>query len=499
METFLIKALQLIMSLAILVLLHELGHFLFARLFKVRVDKFYMFFNPKRSIVRAKKINGKWDVKFFAPNVPANERQRFDANGDLIFDSGGYPLMEQIPTEELPDGDWRKYPENTEWGIGWVPLGGYCKIAGMVDESMDMTQLNKPPQSWEYRSKPTWQRMFIISGGVLMNIVLAVVIYSAILFTWGREYLPLKNMKYGLQYSSVLLDQGFQNGDKIISISDNPVETQAEIIEKILIDGKRKVIVERNGKEELVYLSPDVDQKILASGEINNLISVRVPFVIANVLEGSVADKAAFQSGDSIIGINGKELFIFQDISQELATLKNQSVEIDFVRSGEKKTTLAELDSTGKLGVYTNSYLPRFFETTREEYGFFSSVPAGFALGWETLSSYVKQFKIVFTKEGAKQLSGFSGIGKMFAPVWDWQSFWAMTALLSIILAFMNFLPIPGLDGGHFVFLIYEMITGRKPSDKFMSYATTIGFVLLLLLVVYANGNDIYKFITNKW
>src|SRR5665647_450041 len=246
METFFIRALQLILSLSILVVLHELGHFAFARLFKVRVDKFYMFFNPNFSLIRAKKINGKWEVKLFAPNVPANERPKLDADGDVMVDAKKKPVMEVIPVSELPEGDWRKYPDNTEWGIGWLPLGGYCKIAGMVDESMDTTQMAEEPKPWEYRSRSVWQRLPIIIGGVLVNFILAMVIYSAVLFTWGQDYLPLENAKYGLQFSKTMQEYGFKNGDNIVKIDGQAAEDRSDVIEKILIDGKQHVTVKRN-------------------------------------------------------------------------------------------------------------------------------------------------------------------------------------------------------------------------------------------------------------
>ena len=491
METFLIRAVQLILSLSILVFLHELGHFLFSRLFKVRVDKFYMFFNPTFSLIRAKKINGKWQVRYLSKNVPANERPMLSADGDVVLNAKGKTIYEPIPTEELSDDDWRKYPESTEWGIGWLPLGGYCKIAGMIDESMDTTQLQQEPQPWEYRSKPVWQRLPIIIGGVLVNFILAMVIYSAVLYTWGQEYLPFKNATYGLNYSQILIDNGFKNGDKIISIDGKPVEQRSDFIESILIDGKQKVSLLRDGQQINLVLPVDFAQKVLAAEEVD-LISVRYPFVIQEVSAGSAAENAKLQNGDSIVGINGKQLFIFQDIATELNASKNTQIELAFYRNGQLKNSQLQVNENGKLGVGLKSPY-EFFQTRKIEYGFFESIPAGISLGWETLSSYVKQFKLIFSKEGAKQLGGFGSIGKMFPKVWDWQIFWSMTALLSIILAFMNFLPIPALDGGYVLFLLYEMITGKKPNDKFLEYAQTAGFILLFSLLIFANGNDIFR------
>ncbi len=491
METFLIRALQLILSLSILVFLHEFGHFFFARLFKVRVDKFYMFFNPNFSLVRAKKINGKWEIRFLAKNVPANERPKMDADGDVVVDAKGKTVMEQIPLSELADNDWRKYPDATEWGIGWLPLGGYCKIAGMVDESMDLTQMAEEPKEWEYRSRPVWQRLPIIIGGVLVNFILAMLIYSAVLFTWGKEYVPFENAKYGLQFSPTLIENGFVNGDKILAINGEAVEQRADFVEKVLLDGSRKITVLRNGMSVDFELPRKIDQKILAAEE-KDLVNVRYPFVIEEVADGSAAAKAMLMSGDSIVAINGQSATVFQDVAAMLDQLRGQVVVVGFVRNGvamEKQLTISD---EGKLGVTVKSPFA-YITTDKTEYTFAEAIPAGIALGWETLTSYVKQFKLVFSKEGAKQLGGFASIGKMFPQTWDWQVFWGMTALLSMILAFMNFLPIPALDGGHVVFLVYEMITRRKPSEKFMEYAQTFGFFLLMALLLFANGNDIFK------
>jgi regulator of sigma E protease len=491
METFLIRALQLILSLSILVVLHEFGHFAFARLFKVRVEKFYMFFNPNFSLLRAKKINGQWSFKFFAKNIPANERPKVDADGDVMHDSKGKPILEQIPLAELPEGDWRKYPENTEWGIGWLPLGGYCKISGMVDESMDVIQMSQEPQPWEYRSRSVGQRLPIIIGGVLVNFILAMVIYSAVLFTWGHEYLPLKDIKYGLEFSKVMLDNGFKNGDNILKINGVPVEQRGDLIEKILLDGKQDLIVSRNNQLIELKLPADFAQKVLASND-PDLISVRYPFVIDEVAAGTPAKKANLMRGDSIIGMNGKKMFIFQDIVTELDASANTQIDLTYIRKGMVLNSKLQLDETGKIGVIPLME-PVFWPVKHISYGFFESIPAGIKFGWGTLASYVKQFKLVFTKEGSKKLGGFGSIGKMFPKTWDWEAFWSLTAFLSVILAFMNFLPIPALDGGYVLFLIYELITRKKPNEKFLEYAQTVGMMLLFGLLLYANGNDLFK------
>jgi regulator of sigma E protease len=491
METFFIRAVQLILSLSILVVLHELGHFAFARLFNVRVEKFYMFFNPNFSLFRAKKINGKWDVKFFAPNVPTNERPKLNVNGDPMTDAKGKMVMEQIPTSEMEESDWRKHPESTEWGIGWLPLGGYCSISGMVDETKDISQLAAEPQPWEYRSRSVWQRLPIIIGGVLVNFILALVIYSAVLFTWGKEYLPLDNAKYGLQFSPVMIENGFRNGDKIITVDGQAVEKRNDIVEQLLIEGKQSITVLRNGQKVELTLPVNFGQKILAAEE-NNFVDIRFPYVIEDVPAGTPAAKANLQKGDSLVGLNGKHIYIFQDIAAELDASRSTNIKLDYVRKGQLMSANIQLDEKGKLGVTPRGVFADM-PTKRIEYTFLQSIPAGINSGWETLTSYIKQFKLVFTKEGSKQLGGFGSIGKMFPKAWDWQVFWSMTALLSIILAFMNILPIPALDGGYVLFLIYELITGKKPNDKFLEYAQTAGFFLLMGLLVYANGNDIFK------
>lgn len=491
METFLIKALQLILSLSFLAFVHELGHFMWARIFKTRVDKFYLFFNPKFSIVRCKKIRGKWQVRWFAPNFPDHVQPLLDENGKERIDKKGKTIMVPAPLSELPDDDWRKYPESTEWGIGWLPLGGYCKIAGMVDESMDTSVINSKPQPWEYRSKPAWQRLFIITGGVINNFLAAIIIYSMILFTCGKEYLPVDKAYLGYNYCQTALDNGFQNGDIIVSVNGVNVTTERDILDKIIIDGQCRVIVNRQGSNVAITLPTDFSERIVESQE-KQFLTVRVPFVVESVVAGSPAAAANLQPGDSLIGVNGKQLPVFQDIAAELTQCANQKIAITFVRHQQIMNDSITVDANGKIGVQLHNPL-EFFETKRQEYGFFASFPAGWTTGVETLSSYIRQFRLVFTKAGAQSLGGFGAIGNLFPAMWDWTIFWNMTAFLSVILAFMNILPIPILDGGYVLFLLYEMITKRKPSDKFMEISLNIGMFLLLALLIFANGNDIIR------
>lgn len=498
METILIKTLQLVLSLSILVFVHELGHFGFARLFKVRVNKFYLFFNPNFSIFRAKKINGKWQFRFFAKNLPDHVRQSVDEFGVPRTDSKNRPIMEPAPLSELDDNDWRKHPETTEWGIGWVPLGGYCTIDGMADETTDASMLSTEIKPWEFRAKPAWQRMFIIAGGVLMNFITAAIIYAMMLYTWGKEYIPMENAYLGYDYCQTMLNNGFQNGDRIITIDGDTIEQQQKFISKAVIEGKQNIVVLRNDKEVNITLPEDFGEQILAANE-KGLLQIRIPFVIDQVAEGTPAQAAGLQSNDSIIGINDKHLVAYSDIVKELDTLKGQTITIVLVRNDSTIQLPLTLTEEGKMGVQISPNLTRYFKTQKIEYGFFESFPAGIKQGWEGLVNYVKQFRLVFTKAGAQSVGGFVAIGNMFPSTWDWSIFWSFTAFISIALAFMNFLPIPVLDGGYFLMLIYEMITGCKPSDRFMEIASNIGMFLLLALLIFANGNDIIKLIMGKF
>ena len=497
METFFIKLAQLVLSLSLLVFVHELGHFGFARLFKVRVNKFYLFFNPNFSIFRAKKINGKWQFRFFAKNLPDHVRQSVDEFGVPRTDKKGKPIMEPAPLSELADGDWRKYPETTEWGIGWLPLGGYCAIDGMADETTDASMLSTEVKPWEFRAKPAWQRMFIIAGGVLMNFITAAIIYAMMLYAWGESYVPTQEAYLGYDYCQTALNNGFQNGDRILTINGETIEQERDIVNKIVIEGKNNIVVLRNGEEVNITLPDDFGEQIVAANDAK-LTSIRVPFVIDAIAPNTPAEMANIQPNDSIVGINGLSLPAYSDIVTELNQHKGETITLDFVRADSLMHTSITLTEDGKIGVQIKDPTP-YFKAKQIEYGFFESFPAGIVKGWEGLVSYIKQFRLVFTKAGAQSVGGFVAIGNMFPATWNWSIFWSFTAFISIALAFMNFLPIPVLDGGYFLMLIYEMITGRKPSDKFMEIASNIGMFLLLALLIFANGNDIIKLIMGKF
>ena len=432
------QALQFILSISLLVLIHELGHFMFARIFKIKVEKFYLFFNPWFSLFK-----------------------------------------------------YTSKKTGTEYGLGWLPLGGYCSIAGMVDETKKADQLAAEPQEWEYRSKPAWQRLLVIVGGVLFNTIGAFVIYSAMLGFWGKEYIPAKNAVYGYQFSEVAKEIGFKNGDKILDVDGKPVKTLSDISHMILLEKAAYAKVQRGDSSLTVYIPADFTQRLLASNT-SVLMVERFPFVIENVQKGMAAEKAGLQKGDSLISIDNVPIGIFQDFVEVSKKFAGKTAEVCYKRAGQIRTGSLHIDSNGKLGVYTNPF--DFIKTEKETYSVLAAIPAGIKMGYSTLTNYVKQLKIVFTKEGAKNLGGFGTMASLYEKTWDWRSFWRTTALLSIILAVMNILPIPALDGGHLLFILFEMITGKKPNDKFLEYAQMVGFSLLILLLLYANGNDILRY-----
>ena len=439
METFLIRALQLILSLSILVLVHEFGHFIFARIFKVRVEKFYLFFDPWFSLFKFKPKNSE-----------------------------------------------------TEYGIGWLPLGGYCKISGMIDESMDKEAMAQPAKPYEFRSKPAGQRLMIMIAGVLFNFLLALFIYSMVLYTWGETYLPLKNMKHGMYYSEAFQEVGFRDGDILLKANNEELDRLDQSSFRKVVEASN-VTVLRDGVETVIPIPEDMMQRFMREGK-GFASPDRVPMVVKKLsVKDSPAATAGLQPGDSIVSINGQATPLFEDVAKMLDQNKGKDITLGFYRGGMEQSVVIQPDTAGKIGVYLMSKTDLYPTVTRT-YGFFESFPAGVRLGINTLKGYVNDMKYVFTKEGASSLGGFGTIGSIFPTVWDWQVFWMQTAFLSIILAFMNILPIPALDGGHVMFLLYEVIARRKPSDKFLEYAQITGMFLLFALLIYANGNDIFRF-----
>ena len=436
MEVFLIKAAQLILSLSILVVLHELGHFIPAKLFKTRVEKFYLFFDPWFSLFKFKK------------------------------------------------GD-------TEYGIGWLPLGGYVKISGMIDESMDKDQLAKEPEPHEFRSKPAWQRLIIMLGGVTVNLILGFLIYSMILFTWGKERLPLENLEYGVYVDSTMMEFGLQDGDKIVAVPDGDVRYYEELGKEILINGARILEIERNGESMTINLPEDVEQVILAK-EVRSLFSPRYPFAVDSVVRGSAAEEAGLMREDRIVSVAGERTDGIIEGLKAVRSHKSETITFELERDGSIISKDISVSEDGRIGIGLKS-VTDYVQTETYKYGFWQAIPAGVQETRDILGNYITSMKLVFTKEGASQIGGFGAIGGLFPATWDWQTFWSMTAFLSLILAFMNILPIPALDGGHVTFLLYEMITGRKPGDKFLEYAQMTGMILLLGLLIFANGNDILR------
>lgn len=445
METFLIRALQLILSLSILVIVHEFGHFLFARIFKVRVEKFYLFFDPWFSLFKFKPKNS-----------------------------------------------------DTEYGIGWLPLGGYCKISGMIDESMDKEAMEQPPKSYEFRSKPAGQRLMIMVAGVLFNFLLALFIYSMVLYTWGETYLPLKNITHGMYYSQTMKDVGFQDGDVLLYADADALDRMDEFALRRVVEAQN-VTVLRDGIETMIPIPDDMMQRIMRNKDgFVDASNFPIPMVVKEFPEeDSPARDAGLQPNDSIVSINGIVTPTHYDAAKLLTDNKGKEVEVGFYRNGQEMSLPVNTTAEGKLGLYPKGPLD-FYQTKTIKYGFFESFPAGIHLGVNTLKGYVNDMKYVFTKEGASSLGGFGTIGGLFPATWNWKNFWQRTAFLSIILAFMNILPIPALDGGHVMFLLYEVIARRKPSDKFLEYAQITGMFLLFALLIYANGNDIFRFFFNS-
>lgn len=436
MSPFVVKAIQLLMSLSLLIILHELGHFIPARIFKTRVEKFFLFF----------------DVKF------------------ALF---------------------QKKIGETTYGIGWLPLGGYVKISGMIDESMDTEQMQQPAQPWEFRSKPAWQRLIIMLGGVTVNLILGFLIYMMILFVWGKNTLYSEALPLGLDPSPIAEEIGFQAGDQLITVDGKALDNVLEINKFLFLRSVESVTVKHtDGKTEQLVIPDDFGKRMFESGELIPFSPVTMA-VLDSVIPNSPAATAGLLPNDKILSIDGIQVQNWSDFKDEM-TDESRTINLVYERNRSQDTLQLTTDIDGTLGVF-----PQFpgVAFTNEKLSLTESISEGFSYGYWTLHDYVAQFQYIFTQKGASQLGGFGAIGNMFPSTWNWKGFWASTALISIILAFMNILPIPALDGGHVMFLAYEIITGRKPNDKFMEYAQMFGFFLLLALVLYANGNDLYRLI----
>ena len=432
---FFIKAFQLLLSLSILIVLHELGHFIPAKLFGTRVEKFYLFFDVKYSLFK-KKI------------------------GETVY------------------------------GIGWLPLGGYVKISGMIDESFDKEQMQKPPQPWEFRSKPAWQRLIIMLGGVTVNLLLGFFIYMMVFFVWGKETLPQENIPLGLEPSELIQEIGFEKGDKIVDVDGQELDYVLDINKMLLLRPIEKIKVEKlDGSISEINIPENIGSEIFQSGQINSFTPL-FSTIVDSVSNESPALYAGIQSGDRIISINNESIYDWSSFTKWIKNNSDDIIDVIVERGDSNYNISINRNDDGTIGVWKKN---TGIETINEKIGFVDSVKQGFNYGYWTLYEYVAQFSFIFTKKGAQQLGGFGTIGNIFPAQWDWKGFWLSTALLSIILAFMNVLPIPALDGGHVMFLVYEIVTGRRPSDKFMEVSTMIGFFLLIALVLYANGNDLFR------
>ena len=435
MEIILIKGAQLILSLSILVILHELGHYIPAKLFGCRVEKFYLFFD--------------WPFALFKKKIG-----------------------------------------ETEFGVGAFPLGGYVKISGIVDESFDTEHTDSEPKEWEFRSKPAWQRLIILLGGVTINFILGFLLYMMIMFVWGKTVVSEENLNSGFKVSELMQEVGFEDGDKILTVDGKEIVDQFDINKMLFTRGISQVqALSLNGQRKTINIPEDIGTQMMESGQI--LLFIPIPdLVIDSVISDMPASYAGLQKGDIISRVNGSKILNPDDFDSQ-KSINADYIELEISRNGNLFDAVVPFDSDEKLiGINIGSQM---ISPTNLDYGFFESISVGFDYGYWTLYDYVSQFQFVFTKAGASQLGGFGTIGKIFPAAWDWQRFWETTALLSIILAFMNLLPIPALDGGHVMFVLYEIVSGRKPNEKFMEYATLAGVILLIGLFVYANGMDVVR------
>jgi len=436
MEIF-IKIVQLLLSLSILVIFHEFGHYIAARLFKTRVEKFYLFFDPWFSLFKFKK------------------------------------------------GD-------TEYGIGWIPLGGYVKISGMIDESMDKEQMKLPPQPWELRSKPAWQRLIVMLGGVTVNILLAITIYVIMLAAWGEQYLPASEVKYGVSVDSLGYQMGLRDGDKILAVDHKMVDDFATIPKTIILEEAKSIQVLRDGNEMDIAIPKGFISQLIKQ-KSPDFITARFPFEAAKFTVGSPAEAAGMKVNDKIIGLNDSLTPYFSQFRTAVQKFKNQKVQVMVLRGKDTLKLAVAVPAAGLIGVYPKA--PTAYFTFKEKsYNLLTAFPAGVVKTFDQAGSYIKSIKLLFSQEKAyESVGGFITIGNIFPSTWDWTAFWSLTAFLSIMLAILNVLPIPALDGGHVMFLLYEIIFRRKPSDKFMEYAQITGMIILFGLLIFANGQDIMK------
>ena len=496
MDTFLIKAVQLILAFAILVIIHEFGHFFFARIFGIKVEKFYIFFDPWTEIF-------KWKPKkywgFFGKTKKLKNNS--ETSGNVEADAQTATPADAATKTASSASSKKKgsFWGDTEYGIGWLPFGGYCKISGMVDESMDTEQLKKPAQDWEFRSKPAWQRLLVMIAGVLFNFLLAILIYAGIVYATGEKYVAFKDAKMGMAWSGEAKKIGFHDGDIPLLADgkelDNPAEDRLDMIQA-------KSVKVLRGNDTVTISIPEkfifaLDNEAKSDTATINFCTYRFPARITQVMAGEGAAKGGIETGDEIIAIDSVATPTLPDFLTTLQGHDGKSVALTVVRrNGEANDTVVKqvkLSDNSKMGVGLEVSPAAFFKYKEKKYGLLESIPKGISMGTDRLVSYAKSMKMVFTKEGAESIGGFGAIGSIFPEKWDWIAFWNIAAFLSVALAFMNILPIPALDGGHVLFLLYEVIFRRKPSEKFMDYPQLPGMTFLILLLLYANGMDIVR------
>jgi regulator of sigma E protease len=477
---------QLLCGLALLIFVHEFGHFLAARIFKVRVPKFYLFFNPSFSIFKCKKFNGKFHFKFFAKNLPDTEKV-LDENGDEVLDEKGKAKMQVIDKETLSDDDWRKYPDNTEYGIGWLPLGGYCQISGMIDETQTINNMPSEPQPWEYRSKPAWQRLIIVLGGVIVNMIVGVLLFAVVIGHFQKQYIANEDVTDGIYAFEAAQNMGFQTGDKIICIDGEKKERFSDAASPNMLMGSI-VTVDRNGEKKDIVIG-DEGYQVLKTSQGRFIDMANFIPLIDSILPDMPLHGKGFQKGDIICAINDSILITsYGDLLEKLPLFTSKSIDLKAIRGKDTISNTVEVDSNGKLGFLT--HIP--YQT--HNYTLWQSFKYGWQEAIDMLVVNAKGFGKIFSgKEKVTALSGPIGIAQIYGKVWDWHRFWRITGLLSLLLAFMNILPIPGLDGGHALVALIELIIRRKVPDKVVQIALNIGFILLLLLMVFAFGNDIFK------
>lgn len=478
METTLIKALQLIVALLILVTVHEFGHYIFARIFGIKVNRFYLFFNPGFSLLKYRPDEGTLQV------IGWTDKDGNDKAWRTFKVGKKYP----------PRADGKQSWRNTLYGLGWLPLGGYCDIAGMVDETKSTKDLESEPQPWEFRSKAVHKRFMVMVAGVLFNFILAIVIYTGIAIHWGDRVIPFSAMTEGMDFNTEMKDAGFRDGDRLIALNGKPLDTKDYAVAWNIVQPGSTVEVVRNGSDTVsINISESLINSLIRNDERNPPFAVRIPVIVGDIQPGEGAKAAGLQKNDRLVKAANDTTPTMTEFRKVLDAHKGTTIPFEIIRDGRSMTLDIQVNDAGKIG-FISTPPTEIFDIEEVHYNIFTAIPRGWEIGTTQLSTYVSSLKHVFSKEGAQSVGGFGTLGSLFPERWSWYSFWQITAFLSVILAFMNIIPIPGLDGGYIFFLLIEFITRRKMSDKALEYANMVGIAFLFMLLLYANGNDIYRF-----